>query len=89
MKRLKIVVVGDDRVINKTCFLISYTTNTFPREYILPVFNNYFANVMTEDQALNLQFLKHIWTKRIKNFTFFIFKQISSLLVLALLIRST
>jgi small GTP-binding protein len=50
---LKIVSVGDGAV-GKTCMLMSYSRNRFPRDYVPTVFENYVRDVTVDGREIRL-----------------------------------
>ena len=55
-KAIKLVVVGDSGgdKNKKTHLLITYTTNSYPLDYVPTVFDNYSVNILVDGQPINL-----------------------------------
>lgn len=51
--QIKIVVIGDGAV-GKTCLLISYVNNEFPRQYVPTVFDNYAINTVVDKRTYSI-----------------------------------
>jgi len=52
-REIKVTVVGNSSV-GKTCMLISYTSNSFPNEYVPTVFDNYTTKAVIEGNPVDL-----------------------------------
>eukprot|EP01107_Rhizomastix_libera_P000791 TRINITY_DN1149_c0_g1_i2.p1 TRINITY_DN1149_c0_g1~~TRINITY_DN1149_c0_g1_i2.p1 ORF type:complete len:194 (-),score=41.64 TRINITY_DN1149_c0_g1_i2:196-777(-) len=50
---VKLVVIGDGAV-GKTCLLISYANNSFPKDYIPTVFDNYVVKISAGERIIEL-----------------------------------
>lgn len=53
MNTIKCVTVGDGAV-GKTCLLMSYAANQFPRDYVPTVFDNYAVNLNIGKEVFRL-----------------------------------
>lgn len=50
---MKITCVGDG-MVGKTCLLITYTQNIFPKDYVPTVFDNHACNLSVDGKEYNL-----------------------------------
>jgi Ras-related C3 botulinum toxin substrate 1 len=53
MDSMKCVTIGDGAV-GKTSLLISFSSNSFPEDYVPTVFDNYNANVMWKEKTITM-----------------------------------
>jgi len=51
--RKKLVVVGDGEC-GKTCLLIVFSKDEFPKEYVPTIFENYVADIEVDEQPVEL-----------------------------------
>lgn len=55
LESIKCIVVGD-HAVGKSSILVSYCTNTFPREYLVDVLENDSISVMVDGSTVSLNF---------------------------------